>query len=159
MALTNDLPNTILLDVHSSANLLEGIVGAGETIHPGQLVQVDMINAGKIIRFDFANFALAPALVAIENMAEGKSVADAYVADEKIYYMQLRAGDLFWGRSVAAAVELGQPLGGQDLTGQLIATSGYIAATAPGNYNEAIVIVAQADALTTANRLIKVSVK
>lgn len=159
MALTNNMPNTILLDVHSSAKLLEGTVATGETILPGHMLQIDMTDAGKIIRFNYGNYAQAPILVAIENMAEGKTVADAYVADEKIYYMHLRAGDLFWARSIAAAVELGQPLGGQDLTGRVEALALYVVGTTPGDYNEAIVIVTQADALTTADRLIKVAVK
>ena len=158
MALTNNMPNTILIDVHSSAKLLEGIVATGETIHPGQLVQFDMVS-GDIIRFNSGNLTLAPALIAIENMAEGKTVADAYVAGEKIYYMHLRSGDYFWGRSIAAAVEHGQPLGPQDLTGQLVATLGYLAGSATGTFSEAIAVVVVTDALTTANRLIKVVVK
>ena len=91
-------------------------------------------------------------LVAIENMVEGKTVEDNYAALTTIYYRHLRPGDLFWGRVAGAAVLAGEPLDAETVTGHFIATT-------LDTFDEAIVIVAESDALTTAGRLVKLIAK
>ncbi len=158
MALTNNSPNTILLDVSSNSVLMEGTVTTGQSIYPGDLVQFRM-TTGTIERYHNASLQIAPLLIAVENTAEGLGVDDIYAQLTKIFYVHMRPGDLFWGRVSAAAVEAGEAMGGETTTGNFIPTTGYIAATTQGTYDEALVFAAEADALTTGGRLVKLVAK
>lgn len=158
MALTNNSPNTILLDVGSSSKLMEGIVTTGQNILPGELCQVRM-TTGTIERYHNASLQLAPVLIAVENTAAGLGVDDVYLQLTKIFYVHMRPGDLFWGRVTAAAVEVGEAMGAETATGYLQPTTGYVPATTQGTYDEAIAFIAEADALTTGGRLVKIVTK
>ncbi len=149
--------NTILLDVDSSTQVMKGIVTTGQNTYPGSLCQIAL--GGTIQRYHNPSSQIAPLIVAVENPENGGGVNDIYDSQQKVFYVHLRPGDLFLGRATAAAVEAGEAMGADTATGYFRPTTGYVAATTQGTFNEALVIVAEADASTSGGRLIKLVVK
>jgi len=139
-----------MLDVSSCSKSLEGIVSAGETIIPGEVVQY-LASAGTIERYHGVTLNLAALLIAVENTAQGLGVDDAYTAGQRIYFRHMRPGDLFLGRMTGIAYNVGATVGPEADTGLFtVSISGF---------NDAIAIVAKTDALTASGRLVQLMAK
>lgn len=118
------IPNTIMLDVSSSSNQLEAISAAGQDIYPGQLLEYT-VDATTISRYQSASQTMGALLIAVENRQEGKGTEDIYLAGTRVYFVHMRAGDLFQVRfgTPSTAVGQGDYVAAEILTGNMIAAT------------------------------------
>ena len=151
MALTNTNPNTICLDVGSSSKLLEGIVGTGWTLYPGNIIQYH-IPDGVMTAFNGVAESICPLMVVVENLNEGKTITDSYAAGTKVYFRHMRAGDSFLATRATGVIELGEPLGVEQATG-------YVTTIIADNFNLGVVIAMETLGAGSDGDLIRVFAK
>lgn len=152
MALTNDSPNTIMLDVGSDSKTLEGRVQTGLSILPGS--SISYVNSStEFTKTPVGIDTVHPLIIAVENAAEGKGVTDVYSQLTKLYARHMRPGDLFLALVEDIVVTFNQPLSiSATVAGQFAAITG----TDP---DLATVFAFEVSASTGAAKLVKVYAK
>lgn len=129
--------NRIIVTADPKGNFLEGYIAAGETPKPGTILQIDPTVALKGGRHTWkiynrdadGNHPLGPFAVLIEDLKQGKTTSDAFVAGTRCQmYCPLPGDELnLLVANIAGTADdhaAGEILMVDDSTGMMIATTG-----------------------------------